>query len=40
LDTPRTALPRFRTVARELDATTVTRDRPDFERQGASVQTY
>ena len=27
-------------VARGLDATIVTRNRPDFERQGASVLTY
>ena len=27
-------------VARGLDATVVTRNRPDFERQGAPVLTY
>ena len=27
-------------VARRLEATIVTRDRPDFERQGAHVLTY
>ena len=27
-------------VARELDATVVTRNRPDFERQGVATRTY